>query len=75
MQMKKWLKKLSVLGTSLVLGALAFAQNAGADIDPAPIAQKVTANLTAIAAAGVGVLALSVGLVTAFKYVRRFMKG
>ncbi len=74
--MKKILKKLSVLGTSLVLGALAFAQTApSADIDPTPIAQKVTANLTAIAGAGVGVLALSIGLMTAFKFARRFLKG
>ncbi len=73
--MKKFLKKLSVLGTSLVLGALAFAQTAGPDIDPAPIADKVTTNLTAIAAAGVGVLALSIGLMTAFKFARRFLKG
>ena len=73
--MKIFFKKLSVLGTSLVLGALAFAQTASADIDPAPIAQKVTTNLLAIAGAGVGVLALSVGLVTAFKFVRRFLKG
>ena len=72
--MKKFLKKLSVLGTSLVLGALAFAQ-ATPDIDPAPIADKVTTNLTAIAAAGVGVLALSIGLMTAFKFARRFLKG
>lgn len=72
--MKKFRKKLSVLGTSLALGAMAFAQSQ-ADIDPTPIADKVAANLTAIATAGVGVLALSIGLATAFKFARRFLKG
>ena len=72
--MKKFLKKLSVLGMSLVLGALAFAEGAG-DVDPTPIVQKVTTNLTAIAGAGVGVLALSIGLTVAYKFARRFLKG
>lgn len=72
--MKKWLKKFSVLGTSLVLGALAFAQ-ATPDVDPTPIVDKVTTNISAIAAAGVVVLALSIGLTVAFKFARRFLKG
>jgi len=71
--MRKYFNKLTkVLGSSLLLGALVFAQP---DIDPAPIADRVTTNLTAIASAGVGVLALSIGLATAFKFARRFLRG
>jgi len=71
---KKFGKLTKVLGYSILLGAIAFAQSAS-DIDPTPIANKVTTNLTAIASAGVGVLALSIGLATAFKFARRFLKG
>jgi len=71
--MRKLFKRLATLGTSLALGALAFAQTA--DVDPTPIVDRVTANLTAIAGAGVGILGLSIGLTAAFKFAKRFLKG
>ena len=45
------------------------------EFNPADIASTVTQYIGAIAAAGVGVLALTIGLSAAWRYARRFLKG
>jgi len=58
-----------------VLAVAALAQSAGADFNAGDIASSVRNYILGIAAAGVGVLALTIGLVAAWKYARRFLKG
>jgi hypothetical protein len=64
----KVLQTLPVL--AVVLG-LALAQ----EFNPSQIAGQVTQYIGAIAAAGVGVLALTIGLSAAWRYAKRFLKG
>nr|P82889.1 RecName: Full=Capsid protein G8P; AltName: Full=Coat protein B; AltName: Full=Gene 8 protein; Short=G8P; AltName: Full=Major coat protein [Thermus phage PH75]1HGV_A Chain A, PH75 INOVIRUS MAJOR COAT PROTEIN [Thermus phage PH75]1HGZ_A Chain A, PH75 INOVIRUS MAJOR COAT PROTEIN [Thermus phage PH75]1HH0_A Chain A, PH75 INOVIRUS MAJOR COAT PROTEIN [Thermus phage PH75] len=45
------------------------------DFNPSEVASQVTNYIQAIAAAGVGVLALAIGLSAAWKYAKRFLKG
>jgi len=66
--MREALKK--VLYTAPVL-AVALAQ----EFNPSEIAGQVQNYVVAIAAAGVGILALTIGLTAAWKYARRFLKG
>jgi len=60
-----------VLYAAPVLALAAFAQ----DFNAGDIAAQVRNYVLGIAAAGVGVLALTIGLVAAWKYARRFLKG
>lgn len=55
------------------LGMAAFAQTS--DFDANQIAEGVRTYILGIAAAGVGVLALTVGLSAAWRYAKRFLKG
>ncbi|WZU91004.1 major coat protein [Thermus phage Zuza8] len=55
------------------LGVAAFAQTP--DFDPGQIAEGVRTYILGIAAAGVGVLVLTVGLSAAWRYAKRFLKG
>jgi len=66
---RKVLQTLSV-GT-LALG-LAFAQ---VNFDPGNIASQVLQYIGAIVAAGVGVLAVTIGVSAAWRYAKRFLKG
>lgn len=43
--------------------------------DPGEIAGTVTQYVTAIAAAGAAVLALTIGLSAAWRYAKKFLKG
>lgn len=43
--------------------------------DPGQIASSVTQYVTAIATAGVAVLALTIGLSAAWRYAKKFLKG
>lgn len=43
--------------------------------DAAQVVSTVTQYITGIAAAGVGVLALTIGLSAAWRYAKRFLKG
>jgi hypothetical protein len=45
------------------------------DFNPSEIATTVVQYIGMIAAAGVGVLALTIGLSAAWRYARRFLKG
>jgi hypothetical protein len=45
------------------------------NFNPSDIAATVTQYIGMIAAAGVGVLALTIGLSAAWRYARRFLKG
>lgn len=72
-------EKAGVLALALAVGAISFAQTAGGgdsafSFDPTPIAEGVKTNILAVAAAAVGLLALSIGIAAAFKYARRFLK-
>jgi len=70
-------EKAGVLALALAVGAISFAQTAGDSaftFDPTPIADGVKTNILAIAAAAVGLLAVSIGITAAFKYARRFLK-
>ncbi|WP_172960774.1 hypothetical protein [Thermus scotoductus] len=49
--------------------------NAVQPFDPAPIADAVKQYVQAIAGAGAGVLALTIGLSAAWRYAKRFLKG
>jgi len=60
-----------VLYTAPLLAVAAFAQ----DFNASEIAGQVRNYILGIAAAGVGVLALAIGLTAAWKYARRFLKG
>ncbi len=64
---------LRLLPAAAVLAVSAFAQEAG--FDPAQIAQGVQNYVLQIAAAGVGVLVLTIGLSAAWRYAKRFLKG
>lgn len=57
------------------LAPLAFAQTTGGSFDPSSIASGVTGQIGAVAAAGVGVLALTIGLSAAWRYAKKFLKG
>jgi len=63
-----------VLYTAPVLAVAAFAQAEGG-FDAGGIADQVRTYVLGIAGAGVGVLALTIGLMAAWKYARRFLKG
>ena len=67
--MRKVLQALPVV--ALVLG-LAFAQ---VDFDAGDIAGQVLQYIGAIVAAGVGVLAVTIGVSAAWRYAKRFLKG
>ena len=67
--MRKVLQTLSV-GT-LALG-LAFAQ---VNFDPGNIAGQVLQYIGAVVAAGVGVLAVTIGVSAAWRYAKKFLKG
>lgn len=43
--------------------------------DPAEIASTVTQYILAIAGAGAGVLALTIGISAAWRYAKKFLKG
>ncbi|MCX7850829.1 hypothetical protein [Thermus sp.] len=45
------------------------------DFNPSEIASQVTQYVGLIAAAGVGVLALTIGLSAAWRYAKKFLKG
>lgn len=67
-------KKAIVLGSAAV-GA-AFAQSGGGvSFDPSQIASGVTGYIGQVATAGVGVLALTIGLSAAWRYAKKFLKG
>jgi len=66
---RKVLQALPVV--ALVLG-LAFAQ---VDFDAGDIAGQVLQYIGAIVAAGVGVLAVTIGVSAAWRYAKRFLKG
>jgi len=75
--LKNMKEKAGVLALTLAVGAISFAQTAGGSdftFDPTPIAEGVKTNIVAVAAAAVGLLALSIGIAAAFKYARRFLK-
>lgn len=55
------------------LSVAAFAQTS--DFDAGRIADGVRNYILGIAAAGVGVLVLTVGLAAAWRYAKRFLKG
>lgn len=59
------------------LAAGAFAQTSGGSggFDPSTIASGVTSYINTVAAAGVGVLALTIGLSAAWRYAKKFLKG
>lgn len=57
------------------LAPLAFAQQSGGGFDPSSIASGVTTQIGGVAAAGVGVLALTIGLSAAWRYAKKFLKG
>jgi len=56
------------------LAPLAFAQQSQG-FDPSTIASGVTTQIGGVAAAGVGVLALTIGLTAAWRYAKKFLKG
>lgn len=56
-----------------VLAALSFAQDSS--FNSGQIATGVMTYIGGIAAAGVGVLALTVGLSAAWRYAKKFLKG
>ncbi len=64
---------LHFLPAAAVLAVSAFAQQA--DFDPSQIANGVRNYVLQIAAAGAGVLVLTVGLSAAWRYAKRFLKG
>lgn len=64
-----------VLPVGAALAAAAFAQTSDAGFDPNQIAGGVTRHILQVAAAGVGVLALTIGLSAAWRYAKRFLKG
>lgn len=66
-----WLRNL--LFVLLVAVGMAFAQSA--DFNPSEIASRVISYIGLVAAAGVGVLALSIGLSAAWRYAKKFLKG
>ncbi|WP_167481872.1 hypothetical protein [Thermus caldilimi] len=45
------------------------------EFEPSQIASQVTNYIGLVAAAGVGVLALSIGLSAAWRYAKKFLKG
>jgi len=65
----------SALGLSVPLLLVAFAQDSGGSFQPGTIATGVMTYIGGIAAAGVGVLALTVGLSAAWRYAKKFLKG
>lgn len=56
-------------------GAFAQTGGGGASFDPSTIASGVTSYINTVAAAGVGVLALTIGLSAAWRYAKKFLKG
>lgn len=67
--------RLLVLFALAALGA-AFAQTSGTQsFDPSTIATGVTGYIGAVIAAGVGVLALTIGISAAWRYAKKFLKG
>jgi type IV secretory pathway VirB2 component (pilin) len=70
-------KKLrSALGLSVPFLLVAFAQqDSGGSFQPGTIATGVMTYIGGIAAAGVAVLALTVGLSAAWRYAKKFLKG
>ncbi|BDG15440.1 MAG: hypothetical protein ABWJ90_07750 [Thermus sp.] len=72
--MKQKVKLLVGAGLAALPAVLpAFAQVEG--FDPGVIASQVMGYIGQIAAAGVGVLALAIGLTAAWRYAKRFLKG
>lgn len=69
--LRRFLRTLSV-GAALV--AAAFAQSAN-NFDPGQIADGVKGYIGQVAAAGVGVLVLTIGLAAAWRYAKKFLKG
>jgi hypothetical protein len=71
------LKLRSALGLSIPFLLLAFAQqdSGGGSFQPSTIATGVMTYIGGIAAAGVAVLALTVGLSAAWRYAKKFLKG
>ena len=74
--------KAKAVGPALLVLGAAFAQTATTDptLDPnsfdvTSITSKILGYLGVIGAGGVTVLAASVGLAAAFKYIRRFFRG
>lgn len=65
-------KRVSWLLAPLSMVALADGTTA---FDPSTIATSVTSQVQAIAVAGAGVLALTIGLSAAWRYAKRFLKG
>lgn len=70
--MRKVLTRVLPVGTALA--AAAFAQTAEG-FDPNQISSGVIEYVLQVAAAGVAVLALTVGLSAAWRYAKRFLKG
>jgi hypothetical protein len=69
-------KKLrSALGLSVPFLLVAFAQQDSGGFQPGTIATGVMTYIGGIAAAGVAVLALTVGLSAAWRYAKKFLKG
>lgn len=65
---------LKVFSFGLALAGAVLADS-GDSFNPGTIATQVSNYVTAIAAAGVGVLALTIGLSAAWRYAKRFLKG
>ena len=69
--MRKVLQTLPVLAVAL---GLALAQTQ-VDFDASDIANRVLQYVGTIVAAGVGVLAVTIGVSAAWRYAKRFLKG
>lgn len=66
--------RLLALFALAALGA-AFAQTQQPQFDPSSIATGVTSYIGMVVAAGVGVLALTIGISAAWRYAKKFLKG
>ncbi|GLV48561.1 hypothetical protein TJA_17140 [Thermus sp. LT1-2-5] len=74
--MKERFKVLVGTGLAALPAVLpAFAQAADVEFDAGSIASKVITYIGGIAAAGVGVLALTIGLSAAWRFAKRYLKG